>query len=371
MTDQAKVTRILRERGRAHNLHLQGADLANTNLSHLQADELDLRAANLNNARLCETRFGNCRLEVANFENTDWAGATLRLCVLDNAQGAKACFAGARIEDSSLKGADLTRANLRSAKLTETTFERAVLLAAVLDDAEGDGVQFRGAVLSEATLIGARLDEADFRGADLRKANLSRGRFQHADFRGALLDGAQWNDADLSGALFDVNAEPMPRLAPTPASAASPPVGSEHETLARWVEKLLQFVPLETADGTTRQSFPHLHESGDANELQELLKLLEETFASAGLPDIRMISSLPTMIEALERMSESEPPEAWKPLLEKLLTQKPDTNQALDLTEILNVLQEMFSQLPQSAPPPPNHPDAHDAQPPGKEGNTT
>lgn len=184
----------LREnRGRAHDLDLQGADL---------------RGISLRDAHLV-----SCKFNEANLENAVLSGTVLRLCTLDHANCTGSSFEGARFEDSSAEGAEFSRASFRRAHLTETVISRANLRGADCAQAKGDGITFRGADLRGANLAGAHFDEADFRGADLRGADLTQGRFHSADFRGALLDGAKMQGADCAGAWFDEI--PAPRASET------------------------------------------------------------------------------------------------------------------------------------------------------------
>src|SRR5207302_4395031 len=70
----------------------------------------------------------------------------------------------------------------------------------------------QGADLSAADLHAAVMDGAQLDGADLRSANLSGAKvrgasFAAADLRGAIMlstsDGADWVEAELTGALYD------------------------------------------------------------------------------------------------------------------------------------------------------------------------
>lgn len=344
MDVRAQLTSFISDKERARDLYLQGADLADADLSNLSADGLDLSEADMRNAKLRDARFGSCLFEGAKFQDADWSGAILRLCVLDGAQGARARFDNARIEDSSMKGADLTGASLRCAKLSETSFERSVLHKAVLDDAEGDGVQLRGADLSGATLIGARLDDADFRGADLREADLSRGRFHDADFRGAILDGVQWTDTDLRGAMFDIGAGPVQEPASTTDSAGPRPYEKEFDTMASWVEGLLKSAREGTSEGSQPQPFPNLREPADSTELRDLLKAFEKTLTSQGLQGEKMLSSFQSILDVLETAPEGEPPEAWKPAIAQILTRLKGAGHEPNPIEIFNIFLEALSQ---------------------------
>lgn len=379
----SRLTPLVRQGLRAHDLDLRGADLATADLSTLCADGLDLRAADLSKAKLCRIRFESCRLERTLFPDADWSDATLRLCALDGAQGNGARFDNARLEDSSASGADLTGATLRNARLTETSFERALLRSAVLDHAEGAGVEFRGADLAGASLIGARFDEADFRGADLRGADLTGGRFRNGDFRGALLEGARLDDADCEGSHFDAGQGPQGKEAPDRKESAMPFDAMAATALREGLSALPGV--FAARDSSTAEFLDRLGQAVNSLNgafetppeewkawLEPLLKIAKREGpidpkeflnalckAPAGLQSVfagcdsamagELLDKLRRAADAFETGAD-QPPEAWKPWLEPLL--RGDPEKPLDLKAFLDAL----SAAAQRHPPNPDEP---------------
>lgn len=354
---------------RVTSLDLRNMNLAEANLSKLEADQLDLSLANLRGANFLEVRLGNCNFSRAILGNTIWKHSTVRMCLFNSIQGLNACFNDARIEDSSMKSADLQGASFSGAKLTETTFERSAMQECIFYNAEGDGVTFRGADLRNASFNETRFIEADFRGADLRGANLSRGCFRNADFRGALLDGALLESADCSGAIFDANAEPY--------TDSTDKKGRKSDELDNVLATLLNVSLSELPDVLTdnqdfiRDITERLQQASDAfntssKHSPEEWKQWTESFLA--LAKDKQAVDPETIIEALyegpieletlfsvnkvskdeilNRMrhlnqvlnsAEDEPPAEWKPILEPLI-KKIKEGKSFDLITVIELL---------------------------------
>ena len=149
------------------NVHFDGANLAEANLSWANLSYVDLSRADLRGANLSKADLGG-----ADLSGTDLSGANLR----------GADLSGLTLKDANLRKANLSGANLRKANLSGLNLNHANLYDANLND---------------ANLYGADLSGANLRGADLSKADLSK-----ADLRDAVLDGAVLSDAKLELAML-------------------------------------------------------------------------------------------------------------------------------------------------------------------------
>lgn len=365
------VLSSIEEGKRVLDLDLSNAILSNKNLSGLQGDSLDFSFAQLINANLQDLRIGQSNFREANFKKADFSNSVLRMCIFDRGQGDEACFNNVRLEDSSAKGAYLEAIEMKNAKLTETSFERAVLKRAIFDQSEGDGIEFRGADLSEASLVNVTFNEADFRGADLRKANLSNGCFQYADFRGALLDATEFDGANFKGAIFDKNKGPLASEDKIKNEKSNPNDdfsavlsalfsenifgGKEGETengayAQELAQKLKEMSKTYSATATQSpeewkawaESFMRAGKSDDAQGLDSILELLydgpikfPEDSILGKVSKKEMMEHLSALNGNLHKMT-SEPPEEWKPMLEKLMGQT--ENGQIDFKSIIEAL---------------------------------
>jgi uncharacterized protein YjbI with pentapeptide repeats len=142
---------------------LEGADLANANLSFARLVNAELSKAVLNGSDLRHARLINARLVRAklNGANLNWAnliGAKLDFAELRGAKLFEALLSGttslyhASLIDADLRGANLCGANLQSANLS--------------------GANLQDAILSEADLKFVNLKKAHLNGADLYSADL-------------------------------------------------------------------------------------------------------------------------------------------------------------------------------------------------------
>ena len=140
---------------------VQGADLRDRNLRHIDASVAFLQKANLSDA--------------------DLFGASLSDAILI---------------DANLTGAIFTDATLTGATLTDADFTSAILDTADLIDAD-----LTAAYLGNATLTNGTLNFAILIGANLTGADLSRATITNANFTAAILDTADLTGADLTGAV--------------------------------------------------------------------------------------------------------------------------------------------------------------------------
>lgn len=118
--------------------------------------------------------------------------------VLDGVQLAGAEMPELRLAGASLRGADLACADLRRADLSDASLRGASLSGARIEEA-----RFAGADLIGADLTDVHAGEADFSDALLEDARLLRAELRFAIFRNALLDGTNFEGADLWAAKFE------------------------------------------------------------------------------------------------------------------------------------------------------------------------
>lgn len=119
---------------------------------------------------------------------------------------------GVEMIRSDLQDADLQNADLVNASLVEAVLFAADLRHAQMNRADLQDVDLREADLRESNLSGAFLHGASLRGVDLARTDLRGADLGEADLRGAYhVFDALWDDADMEGAWFDIDAEPLLR----------------------------------------------------------------------------------------------------------------------------------------------------------------
>jgi uncharacterized protein YjbI with pentapeptide repeats len=99
------------------------------------------------------------------------------------------------LDDGSLQGQDFTRANLSRAKLASADLRKAKLSKANFEEAD-----LWGAVLQKADLTGANLSSCDLYEADLSGASLMSANLKGANLSKCNLVGANLQDANLQNA---------------------------------------------------------------------------------------------------------------------------------------------------------------------------
>ncbi len=181
--------------------HLWQADLQQANLSEADLREANLRQADLRSAFLDRAKLNRAILHQADLQQADATQADLRECDLSHA-----LLTGAVLTDARLDGASLYGADMRNVQLDRASFAKADLREANLNGASGTMANFQEAYLSSAKLEGASLERAQLlqtilTGADLRNADLRGAALQGAVLNGANLTGANLQGADLRGAV--------------------------------------------------------------------------------------------------------------------------------------------------------------------------
>jgi uncharacterized protein YjbI with pentapeptide repeats/endonuclease YncB( thermonuclease family) len=142
-------------------------------------------------------------LNGANLANRDLSGVILQGKTLRRANLRGADLEGAKLRETDLTEVDFSDANLRNADLHGAHLDRALLA----------GADLRGATLKDGTMTNATLNEAHLQGANLELTNLAASCFANADLRDARFAGANLTDAvltgaDVRGAIFESDFRP-------------------------------------------------------------------------------------------------------------------------------------------------------------------
>ena len=106
----------------------------------------------------------------------------------------------------ALSGANLSRADL-GGEVPRTVFRAGAVLGADFRDADLSGADLSGAILAQTDLVGADLTRACLIGADLTGAGLDRAVLNSADLTGAVLTNARYARADFTAAMWPEDAE--------------------------------------------------------------------------------------------------------------------------------------------------------------------
>ena len=183
----------------SHHLAIDGCDLTNSDLEHL-----DLSYCSLTYAKL-----SGCNLYRANLSNCNLYHASLSSCNLNRARLTDSNLDDAQLVDSDLDGATLVDASLKGAQLTRSRLADACLWSADLSNANLQGVDATGADMTRASLDDAHFSGAILERVILRKASLKRCVLSHAkgaskaNLADADLTRAELIEADLAGAILD------------------------------------------------------------------------------------------------------------------------------------------------------------------------
>lgn len=208
-------------------VRLDGANLDHAHLEGALFGRAALSGASLRGAFLTQTSFLQAYLEGAcldeawgegtYFSSADLTGASLRAAVF-----ADATFSYTAMDDVDATGAHLTRSQLNTKTMNRIRLDDAHLEHARLSYPVMDGASLRRAHLEDAdlTLYGehydltaAHLERAQIQGS-LTASTLALARCDGAtlmsmSFRDCVLDGACFDDADLTGASFYANDAPV------------------------------------------------------------------------------------------------------------------------------------------------------------------
>lgn len=171
-------------------IHTSSGSCASCDLSNKTMTRL-----NLNKADFSGSNFYRSNLSGGTFIQSNLKGAQFRRAYLVRLRGEDVDMSGANFEDATLTeaelqnsmfaDADLRRADLTRVNFAESDFTNASLISVIAPDANFTGANFTN----------ARLDHIN-----LQNAVLSGSNFAKARFGDAALEGADFSNADLSGA---------------------------------------------------------------------------------------------------------------------------------------------------------------------------
>ena len=210
--------------------NLQGADLADCNLTgyNLKGDNLqqaNLVGADLQGANLAGANLQSADLAGADTIGTDFQGANLQGADLSSGastgsfvltatgtSGSDSHSGTSEITETGvgapddLAGDNFAGTNLQSANLAGDVCTGANFLGANLQSANLGGVScayadFAGANLQQAELGQGAFNYANFTGATLQQSDLSYGSFEYANFTGASSQQANLTGANFTGAI--------------------------------------------------------------------------------------------------------------------------------------------------------------------------
>ena len=138
-----------------------------------------------------------------------------RILALENLKLFESKLTGLNIENAVLPHIDLSGTNLLQAN-----FQNATLIEANLSNSQLVYANLQQAFLEKANLQGVDLELANLKDAQLYQANLSGANLYRANFNGANLSRANLQDvknieqANLNGAIYDINTKFPPKFDP-------------------------------------------------------------------------------------------------------------------------------------------------------------
>lgn len=208
------------------NSNLFLASLKNVEFTHCKLVAVDFTDANLQGGHFRD----RCDFSSSKFERTDLRNAVLADSVLQNVQflgstgNAFTSFNNAHLDNSSMTNTTFNDAIFDNSELHETTFvssglERATFLRAILNHtrfstvsaneakfilARGDGTQFLwGALLDGAQFDSAQLTNPIFENCSLRGAKFFGSYITNGTFRNCNLTNANFTSVHLKSTIFE------------------------------------------------------------------------------------------------------------------------------------------------------------------------
>lgn len=185
--------------------YLAGARLSDVDWSRIAIKHLTLTNADLSGADLHESQLSHVIADSALLENVSFRGAKLydfkavAACLagagFSHVRAFEPIFAGADLQGVMAREAIFIRADFTGADLREACFAKAALRVALFN-----GSRLAGANFSEADLSGADFDQCDLREVDLTGARLTHAHLQQANLEGLQLPEADLERAQLRGA---------------------------------------------------------------------------------------------------------------------------------------------------------------------------
>jgi uncharacterized protein YjbI with pentapeptide repeats len=188
-------------------LIFSGANLSNAVVVDTPLDYANLQGANLSGAILTGSSMTHANLSGANLSGSHPAQVDFTSANLSGANLSGAGFYGTTVTSANLTSADLSgidftqfTTGLSSATLTGVNLSSSNLTGWDLSNVDLSGAKFLNATLTNAKLVSANLSGADLSGTDLTLTPLVAANLSGANLSGVNLNLTQLAGADLSGA---------------------------------------------------------------------------------------------------------------------------------------------------------------------------
>ncbi len=166
----------------AHQINLDGIELANMNLDDYDFSKLSFR---------------RCKIQGCSLRGTDLISANMDAASLTGNDFTNAKLIAVQLTDADLSGSILLNANLLTAVTRRTKLENIDFRGRDIS-----GLSLRGVSLAGSNLEGQELARIDFSGSNLQKVNFSNANLTQAIFTNANLVGANFKGAKTEGAVF-------------------------------------------------------------------------------------------------------------------------------------------------------------------------
>ncbi|NNE13638.1 MAG: pentapeptide repeat-containing protein [Saprospiraceae bacterium] len=190
--DSLTTFKISPERGRLLN------DIIQLALDSTSLDKI------INTTTFAYSQIFKAKLEGANLANIDLTGCHLREANLSfsNLRGAK--MKGADLWKSNLEGVQLSNAKLNKSNLSWSQMSKAVLYNAKLDGSNLNNAILNNAQLKNASIKNAQLQfvkckQSDLTNVNLFESDLTKSDMSNSNLRNANLGYTDWTDASLKG----------------------------------------------------------------------------------------------------------------------------------------------------------------------------
>jgi len=181
-------------------------DLVGSSLENALLYKAVLSRAVLSNVHLNKVYLEHAVLTGADLEGADLTEIDLGSADLTNAEmNEKTIVKEGRLNDTSLIRAEMQGAHLENASLVRADMREAKMSGVHLDGATLSGADLTGADLSEAVLRNTKLGWTGTVSGAVRGATLS-----YVNLRRAQLAGSTWDDADVSGVIFEPDSTSLP-----------------------------------------------------------------------------------------------------------------------------------------------------------------
>lgn len=204
----ATMTDAVFDNARLIHARLEGADAGGASfmeadLTHANVVRTDLSGADLSACNLTRADLSGANLAQASVEGAQGPGVVMDGADLTELRASEQCnFSGGSFKkvsarESIWESADLSGSDFAFAKMEGASFAKANLSGARLRAADIKNARFEKAMLKEADLVLANGLENSFEKADLSFSDCRRANFYGSEFLNAIVDGVQFDGANL------------------------------------------------------------------------------------------------------------------------------------------------------------------------------